>query len=59
MNGHYCKKMVGHLKLYKLIEIEHMKYILNETLSSNQVSQEEVKEMKELVKNAINEYNEM
>lgn len=48
-----------HLKLYKLVEVEHMKYVLNESLSSNEVSQEEVKEMNELIKNAINEYNEM
>lgn len=45
-----------HLKLYKLIEIEHMNYVLNESLSSDEFSEEE---MKELIKNAINEYNKM
>ncbi len=48
-----------HLKLYKLIEIEHMNYVLNESLSSGEFSEEETKEMKELIKNAINEYNKM
>lgn len=48
-----------YLKLCKLVEIEHMNYVLNENLSSSEVSEEEVKEMKELIKNAINEYNEI
>lgn len=48
-----------HLKLCKLIEIEHMKYVLNDSLSSGEVSQEEVQETKKLIKDAINEYNEM
>ena len=48
-----------HLKLYKLIEIEHMKYILNDSLLSGEVSQEEAKEISKLIRNAINEYNEM
>ena len=36
-----------------------MNYVLNESLSSDEFSEEETKEMKELIKNAINEYNKM
>lgn len=42
-----------HLKLHKLVEIEHMKYLLDE------VSEDEMEEVTKLINNAINEYNQM
>lgn len=48
-----------HLKLNKLVEIEHMKYELKEAIEDNELTEEEIKEAERLILNAINEYNEM
>lgn len=48
-----------HLKLDKLIEIENMKYRLNEAINNNEVSDEEIQEAEYLIKNTIKEYNDI
>ena len=48
-----------HLKLEKLIGIEHMKYSLNEAIEDDEIMEEEVKEVKLLIEKSIKEYNEM
>ncbi|AQR95551.1 hypothetical protein [Clostridium saccharoperbutylacetonicum] len=44
-----------HLKLNKLVEIEAMKY----GLKDNDITPEEILEIKKLIQNAIEEYNNM
>lgn len=46
-------------KFQKLIEIEHMKYVLNEAIADNEISKEEMSFAKQSINNAINEYNIM
>ena len=46
-------------KLQKLVEIEYMKYRLNDDINNNVVEEEEIKEINDLIKNAIEEYNEI
>lgn len=48
-----------HLKLEKLIEIEHMKYSLNEAINENEITREEIKEIEDLIANVIKEYNDI
>lgn len=48
-----------HLKLNKLVEIEAMKYILNDAIKDNEITNEEISESKKLIKKAIEEYNNM
>jgi len=47
-----------HLKLEKLVEIEFIKYSLKEMIEDSEITEEEIKEAKEIIKNAIKEYNE-
>lgn len=46
-----------HLKLYKLVSIEHMKYMLKEY--GDEFTEEEMKQAKELLEQTIQEYNEI
>lgn len=46
-------------KLQKLIEIEYMKYLLNDEINDNKITEDEIKQANELIENAIIEYNEM
>lgn len=46
-------------KLQKLIEIEYMKYRLNDEINDNTVTPEEIKEINELIEDAIKEYNKI
>lgn len=48
-----------YLKLEKLIEIEYMKYHLNEYKEDDEIELEEIKEAEQLIEKAIKEYNEM
>lgn len=48
-----------HLKLNKLVEIEAMKYILNDAIKDNEITNEEISESKKLIEKAIEEYNNM
>lgn len=48
-----------YMKLEKLVGIEHMKYILNDAIEDGEVSEEEIKELRELIEDAIKGYNEM
>lgn len=46
-----------HSKLEKLVEIEHMKYLLKEYTYNNEATEEEIKECERRIKEAIGEYN--
>ncbi|WP_040212392.1 hypothetical protein [Clostridium polynesiense] len=49
-----------HLKLEKLIEIEYMKYVLQEAITNEDInSDDEMKQYKIMIKNAIEEYNNL
>lgn len=48
-----------HLKLNKLIEIEHMKHSLNDLLEDDELTEEEIQEARILIQKSIKEYNEM
>lgn len=44
-------------KLEKLVEIEHMKFLLKEDVYNNEATEEEIKECERMIKEAIGEYN--
>lgn len=46
-------------KLTKLIQIEMLKYNFNEAKMNDELSTEEIKEIKQIIEKTINEYNEM
>lgn len=48
-----------HLKLLKLVAIEAMKYSLKEAIEDNEITEEEIKDVKVLIEQAIKEYNKM
>lgn len=48
-----------HLKLEALVCIEHMKYSLNQAINDNEITEDEIKECKQMIDNTIKEYNAM
>lgn len=46
-------------KLYKLYDIEHMKYILKTGIEEDELSKDDIKEIETAIKEAIEEYNNM
>ena len=48
-----------YLKLEQLVHIEDMKYSLAEDIKDNEFTEEEIKEIKQLIDKAIEEYNNM
>lgn len=46
-----------YLKLETLVEIEHMKYSLNEAIKDNEIIEDEAKEYNQVIQEAIDKYN--
>lgn len=46
-------------KLYKLFDIEHMKYILRIGIEDNELSEDEINEIRESITEAIEVYDSM